>query len=302
MIAFRSLRPRVPLCLLICTLASLMPACSVPAHSESGFGTESFPTSWTTHRDPIGFSIEHPDDWEVEGDPESGQVNLYSPEDFEIIVWPVFIRRPIESDEACRTQSALLSELGFEGEWSAPRQAGRGAVRSILNPENGEKGVAVMTWVPTSSWDRVRPTAIRWGVPSLSGTICREASSSPSTCFPKDMNSSGSSRKCPDRRSQIVSCGSASTSIRPASPATVFKRRGKRTKAVQSWRPESSGNQMAGLDHEPVLRRSPIPLLPIPDSRLQIPDLCSLGKSQSQTAIANLRIDGFVKSHILISR
>lgn len=150
MTVFQNLRSRVLFCLLIALPALVIPACTATAHSESGFETESYSTTWTPYRDPMGFSVDHPDDWDVEGDPETGQVSLYGPEDTEVVIWPVFIRRPIDSDEACSTQSALLSQLGYEKEeWATPRAVGPGAVRSVLESGAGERGVAVLTWVPT---------------------------------------------------------------------------------------------------------------------------------------------------------
>ena len=145
------LRRQMHFFLLTLATALALPACTTAAHSESGLEAEPYSSAWTTYQDPMGFSIEHPEDWDVEGDPQTGQVSLYGPVDTEIIIWPVFVRRPIDSNEACRTQTALLSQLGYEGEWGTPRAVGRGAVRSVLDPEDGDRGVAVLTWVSARS-------------------------------------------------------------------------------------------------------------------------------------------------------
>ena len=145
----RSFRCRMPACLLSLLPVVLMSACAAQEQLEAGMEVASTPESWSIHRDPMGFSLECPADWDIDGDEDTGQVTLTSPEGAEIVVWPVFVPRPIEAEQAGLIESALLSRLGYGDGWNSPQVVGNNAVRSTMGEDGDDWGVALFAWAST---------------------------------------------------------------------------------------------------------------------------------------------------------
>jgi len=109
-------------------------------------------TSWTTHRDPSGFTVETPAGWKVSS--QSGRVQVAGPQQQQVVVWPVFVSGVLDARSAAPVLWRL-AQTAMPIQWSAPQPAGAAAVR-MLGRSAGRVGLATLAWVPspkgTAAW------------------------------------------------------------------------------------------------------------------------------------------------------
>ncbi|HYL68278.1 MAG TPA: hypothetical protein VEX69_03855 [Candidatus Limnocylindria bacterium] len=102
-------------------------------------------TSWTTHNDPSGFSVETPDDWHVSRDAASGKIVIQGQRGERTVIWPMFLER---QQLDARGAAALLQQLArsVDGQmpWATP-EGSANVVRVIAKTEQ-RNATAMLSW------------------------------------------------------------------------------------------------------------------------------------------------------------
>jgi hypothetical protein len=105
------------------------------------------PKGWTTHKD-ANFSVNHPDGWQVRADARSGRVEVQDGAGEQVVIWPVFVARPLQASSATAALRRMADRLWPDMHWEQPQPLGDHAVRA-----RGRAGPNVaacaMTWVTT---------------------------------------------------------------------------------------------------------------------------------------------------------
>lgn len=109
----------------------------------SGFARAS--TTWTTHNDPSGFSVETPEDWRVARDTAGGRIVIQGTRGERIVIWPMFLERQ-QLDE--RGAAALLQNLahGVDARlpWGSPESVSN--VVRVIAKTTAQNGTAMLSW------------------------------------------------------------------------------------------------------------------------------------------------------------
>jgi len=108
--------------------------------------SQALPNGWTTHNDPMGFSVALPPaGWSISPDAPQGRVVLRGSRGEIIVVWPLSIEQPsIDSRGAAGLVLQLARSVDSQMLWTAGA-ATRGAVRAIARGSQ-RNGTAMMTW------------------------------------------------------------------------------------------------------------------------------------------------------------
>jgi hypothetical protein len=84
---------------------------------------------WTTHTDPLGFTVQTPAGWQAAGDRQSGRVTVTGPGREQVIVWPVFVAVAIDARSAAAVLQRLAGASGVNAVWDTPQALPDRAVR-----------------------------------------------------------------------------------------------------------------------------------------------------------------------------
>jgi len=107
-------------------------------------------TGWTTHSDPLGFSVDLPPGWTLTPDHKGGLVALRGPRGEQTVIWPQFVeQRQVDSRSATILVQQIARTVDPLLPWAAVA-ASAGAVRAVgRGPQ--QTGTAVLTWSPAAN-------------------------------------------------------------------------------------------------------------------------------------------------------
>lgn len=106
--------------------------------------------SWTIHRDPLGFSVELPTDWEVRN--ESGRVTVAGPNMERVTIMPLRVEGQLDARRAQSMLVGLSGQLWPRQRWSMPRsgwQFGPNGVRAVGADESALRETTALWWANT---------------------------------------------------------------------------------------------------------------------------------------------------------
>lgn len=113
------------------------------------------PAGWVTHRDPSGFTLATPGEWQVRVDKASGRVDLVGQAGERAAIWPVFIPAPA-GDQSARFSAAtasavaavLLARQWPDFRWRALPASAPNVVRAA-GAAGDRQGVGLFAWAST---------------------------------------------------------------------------------------------------------------------------------------------------------
>ena len=101
--------------------------------------------AWTTHTDPMGFSLRHPPAWKVATDPKLGRVSITGDRGECVVIWPMFMEhRQLNDRDAGVLARQLAAKLEGQMSWSVPKSSGRFVLTSTVTAQR--KSAVIMTW------------------------------------------------------------------------------------------------------------------------------------------------------------
>ncbi len=125
-------------------------AASQPATTSATAATTVMSASapqWVSHRDPMGFSISVPRDWNVHADAQAGRVNIQGPRGQQAVIWPMFIpRQQLDARAAGTVVSQLARRVNAKMAWGTPKLTGDTA---RVFARGDTSGAAFMRWAAT---------------------------------------------------------------------------------------------------------------------------------------------------------
>jgi hypothetical protein len=107
-------------------------------------------TSWTTHNDPAGFSVDMPAAWSVTADSTQGRIKVRGTRGEQVVIWPIFIEdKQLNASGAAQLVMQLARRLDSSLSWT-PANASGNAARVIAKGAS-RSGATLMTWSNTST-------------------------------------------------------------------------------------------------------------------------------------------------------
>jgi hypothetical protein len=107
-------------------------------------------TSWTTHNDPSGFSVDTPDDWRVARDSASGKIVIQGQHGERTVIWPMSLER---QQLDARGAAALLQQLArsVDGQlpWGTPETSAN--VVRVTAKTAQRNAAAMLSWAVGTS-------------------------------------------------------------------------------------------------------------------------------------------------------
>lgn len=122
-----------------------MKACFFLLAVASAVCAQPGPAAWTTHRDPLGFTVQMPPGWKALADRQSGRIDLQGPQG-RLSIWPVFVPGVLDSRSAGAVLTRMAGTLDAAAGWQAPQQVAQTAIR-MTGSAGGRASLALMTWV-----------------------------------------------------------------------------------------------------------------------------------------------------------
>jgi hypothetical protein len=104
---------------------------------------------WTTHTDPLGFTVQTPAGWQAAGDRQSGRVTVTGPGREQVIVWPVFMAAAMDGRSAPAVLQRLAGASGVNAAWDTPQALPARAVR-MTGRWGDRTAVASFTWTASA--------------------------------------------------------------------------------------------------------------------------------------------------------
>lgn len=132
------LRVRKAICLLSAACLCVFAGCH-------GSGP-SAPSGWAVHATPSGLHFALPPGWNAQGD-ANGRVNITGSTNQQGVLWPVFIRHPLDSGAAQAVARTLGKKVWPSASWSALPASGN--VVRMEGRDQQRTGMLVFSWVPT---------------------------------------------------------------------------------------------------------------------------------------------------------
>ncbi|MDQ3133931.1 MAG: hypothetical protein M3Q76_03875 [Acidobacteriota bacterium] len=105
---------------------------------------------WTTHQDPLGFSIEIPEDWSVSN--ESGQVTVAGPNTERVTIYPLRIEGQLDANRAQHLMVGISNQMWPGQRWNMPKggwRFGANGVRAIGADESKLRETTALWWANT---------------------------------------------------------------------------------------------------------------------------------------------------------
>jgi hypothetical protein len=102
---------------------------------------------WTTHRDPLGFSVEIPRDWNVSND--DGRITVAGPNAERVTIYPLRIEGRLDPNRAQHLMVGLSNQLWPGQRWNMPNggwQFGANGVRAIGADERKLRTTTALWW------------------------------------------------------------------------------------------------------------------------------------------------------------
>ena len=110
------------------------------------------PEGWGSHRDPMGFSLERPADWQVAADGQTGRINLSGPQHEQVVIWPAWAPQGLDEPTAQVVLRQFATRIGPEveilGGWSPPQRAGENVAR-VVGRSGRRAAILMLCWIPT---------------------------------------------------------------------------------------------------------------------------------------------------------
>jgi hypothetical protein len=102
-------------------------------------------TTWTTHNDPSGFSVETPDDWRVGREAASGKIVIQGQHGERTVIWPMFLeQQKLDARGAAALLEKLARSLDGQMPWATPETSAN-VVRVIAKTSN-RNAAAMLSW------------------------------------------------------------------------------------------------------------------------------------------------------------
>lgn len=106
--------------------------------------------SWTTHEDPLGFSVEIPREWEVSS--EEGRITIAGPDAERVTIYPLRVAERLDANRAQHLMVGLSRQLWPGQRWKMPKdgwQFGANGVRAIGADESELRETTALWWANT---------------------------------------------------------------------------------------------------------------------------------------------------------
>jgi hypothetical protein len=107
--------------------------------------------TWTTHRDPAGFSVEIPEDWTVST--EEGRITVAGPNAERATIYPLRVEGQLDANRAQHLMVGLSNQLWPGQRWKMPQggwQFGENGVRAIGADESELRETTALWWANTN--------------------------------------------------------------------------------------------------------------------------------------------------------
>ena len=102
-------------------------------------------TTWTTHNDPSGFSVETPDDWRIAREAASGKIVIQGQHGERTVIWPVFLeRQQLEARGAAALLQQLARSVNGQMPWATP-EASANVIRVTAKTAQ-RNAAAMLSW------------------------------------------------------------------------------------------------------------------------------------------------------------
>jgi len=107
-------------------------------------------TTWTTHNDPAGFSVDMPAGWSVIADSAQGRIKMHGARGEQVVIWPIFIeQKQLNATGAARLVMQLARRLDNSLTWTPANATGNAA--RVVSKGAQRSGATVLTWSNTPS-------------------------------------------------------------------------------------------------------------------------------------------------------
>ncbi len=106
--------------------------------------------NWTSHQDPLGFSIELPTDWQVRN--EAGRVTVAGPNMARVTIMPLRLEGQLDTRRAQGVLVGLSGQLWPQQRWGMPQsgwQFGANGVRAVGTDERALRETTALWWANT---------------------------------------------------------------------------------------------------------------------------------------------------------
>ena len=110
--------------------------CNAPARAA---------TTWTTHNDPSGFSVETPADWRVAREAASGKIVIQGQHGERTVIWPIFLeRQQLDGRGAAALLQQLARSVDGQMPWATPETSAN--VVRITAKTAQRNAAAMLSW------------------------------------------------------------------------------------------------------------------------------------------------------------
>ena len=124
------------------------PAALAAAPAAPKTAASNGPVNWISHKDPMGFAINIPGDWNLRADRQAGRVDIRGPRGQQAVIWPMFMpRQQMDARSAASVAQQLARRADAGMAWEAPKLTGNTA---RVFARGATSGVAVMRWASSA--------------------------------------------------------------------------------------------------------------------------------------------------------
>ena len=145
-------------------IRAMLGASAATSPSWSAGGTRVMPAAqtaspvsaggWTSHTDPMGFTVSQPQGWKVATEANLGRFSVRGDRGERVIIWPMFMEHQrLDERSAGVLALQLADKIVPQTPWVAPKSSGRYVFTSACAAQR--KSVGVMTWANSTGGSTV---------------------------------------------------------------------------------------------------------------------------------------------------